>query len=45
MLDGPTKPRLGALLQTTQTAWKQAVGAALEQRNAPALGAGMDLLA
>lgn len=45
MLDGPNKPRLGVLLQTTQTAWRQAVGAALGQRNAPVLGAGMDLLA
>ena len=45
MLDGSSKPRLGALLQATQLAWRQAVREALSQRNAPALGAGLDLLA
>lgn len=45
MLDGPSKPRLGALLHSAQLAWRQAVREALDQRNAPTLGAGTELLA
>jgi DNA-binding MarR family transcriptional regulator len=44
MLDGPIKPRLGALLQDAQTAWQRDVRKALEKRNAPVLGASADLL-
>jgi DNA-binding MarR family transcriptional regulator len=44
MLDGQPKPRLGALLQATQSAWQQAVRDALDRRQAPNLGAGADLL-
>jgi DNA-binding MarR family transcriptional regulator len=44
MLDGPSKPRLGALLQLAQSAWQQAVREELERRQAPALGAGAELL-
>ena len=45
MLDGPAKPRLGALLQTAQSAWRHAVREALVRRQAPPIGAGIDLLA
>jgi DNA-binding MarR family transcriptional regulator len=44
MLDGPAKPRLGALLQSAQSAWQQAVRQELDRRQAPALGAGAELL-
>ncbi len=45
MLDGPTKPRLGALLQLARSAWERAVREELDRRLAPALGAGAELLA
>lgn len=45
MLDGQSKPRLGALLGHAQETWRLALGEALARRNAPALGAGADLLA
>ena len=45
MLDGPPKPRLGALLNDAQEAWYFALNSALARRNAPALGAGAELLA
>jgi len=45
MLDGPAKPRLGALLNQAQSAWRDAVRQALARRQAPAIGAGMELLA
>jgi DNA-binding MarR family transcriptional regulator len=44
MLDGPAKPRLGALLYSAQSAWQQDVRDELERRQAPALGAGAELL-
>jgi len=45
MLDGQSKPRLGALLTTAQETWRAALGEALTRRKAPLLGAGADLLA
>jgi DNA-binding MarR family transcriptional regulator len=45
MLDGQPKPRLGALLDDAQDAWRLALTAALAKRNAPVLGAGAELLA
>jgi DNA-binding MarR family transcriptional regulator len=44
MLDGQSKPRLGALLSEAQDAWRLTLAAALDKRNAPALGAGVELL-
>jgi DNA-binding MarR family transcriptional regulator len=44
MLDGPPKPRLGALLADAQESWRRALAEALARRNAPHLGAGADLL-
>jgi DNA-binding MarR family transcriptional regulator len=44
MLDGPAKPRLGALLQSAQSAWQQAVRKELDRRQAPSLGAAAELL-
>ena len=44
MLDGPAKPRLGALLQSAQSAWQHAVRKELDRRQAPALGAAAELL-
>ena len=45
MLDGQPKPRLGALLNDAQDAWRLALTTALAKRKAPALGAGAELLA
>ena len=45
MLDGQSKPRLGALLGDAQDAWRDTLAAALVKRNAPVLGAGAELLA
>jgi DNA-binding MarR family transcriptional regulator len=45
MLDGQSKPRLGTLLSEAQDAWRLTLTAALDKRNAPALGAGAELLA
>ena len=39
------KPRLGALLDDLQSAWRASLRAALERRNVPQLGAAADLLA
>lgn len=44
MLDGETKPRLGALLAEGQAVWRHALAEALERRKAPVLGAAADLL-
>jgi DNA-binding MarR family transcriptional regulator len=44
MLDGQSKPRLGALLDDAQDTWRLTLTAALDKRNAPALGAGAELL-
>ncbi len=44
MLDGPAKPRLGALLQLAESAWQRAVRDELDRRQVPALGAGAELL-
>jgi DNA-binding MarR family transcriptional regulator len=45
MLDGQSKPRLGALLSDAQDAWRLTLTAALVKRNAAVLGAGAELLA
>jgi DNA-binding MarR family transcriptional regulator len=45
MLDGQPKPRLGALLDEAQEAWRRALRDALARRNAAPLGAGAELLA
>jgi DNA-binding MarR family transcriptional regulator len=44
MLDGPPQPRLGALLDQAQRAWRKDLAAALAKRKVPPLGAGADLL-
>jgi DNA-binding MarR family transcriptional regulator len=44
MLDGKPKPRLGALLAQGQEAWRHALAEALNRRNAPQIGAAVDLL-
>ncbi len=44
MLDGDSKPRIGALLAIGQEAWRRSLAAALERRKAPPIGAAADLL-
>jgi DNA-binding MarR family transcriptional regulator len=44
MLDGKSKPRLGALLAEGQDAWRRALSEALTRRNAPQIGAALELL-